>query len=148
MSIRSWIASIVISVAALVGAGAWVHAQVAQVPPRLGGTCLHGTSEQPADQLRREQAFRFAVAIDRAETGGLSPRTSPYLPFDQLRNLPPEPSGFSVQFNTDGRTYTFSLKDTLDSCHFAIFSDQDGRIYQGLPTTGAVEARVRPLELP
>jgi hypothetical protein len=28
--------------------------------------------------------------------------------------LPPTPAGFAVQVTTDGKTYTFSIKDTLD----------------------------------
>jgi len=51
-----------------------------------------------------------------------------------------------VQFYTDGPTYTFSLKDTADPCHYAIFSDQDQGIYEGEAVrTGA---RVVPAEVP
>ena len=30
-------------------------------------------------------------------------------------------------------TYIVSLKDTMDGCQYAIFSDQDGYIYEGSP---------------
>jgi len=35
------------------------------------------------------------------------------------------PAGFTVQLNSDGDTYSFSIKDMLDPCHYAVFS---GRI--------------------
>jgi len=133
-------------VGVLISPSTLTFAQTVQLSPRLGAPCLHDPSEQPADQLRREQALRFAQLVNRAEHPSFGPRLSPYLPLDQLRNLPPTPSGFQVQLDTDGRTYTFSLKDTLDLCRFAIFSDQDSRIYQAVPTTGGTE--FRPLVLP
>jgi hypothetical protein len=42
-------------------------------------------------------------------------------------------NGFKVQLSTDGGTYTFSMKDTLDPCRFTYFSDQEGVIYAGTP---------------
>ena len=42
-------------------------------------------------------------------------------------------SGFNVQLSTDGASYTFSVKDTLDACRFAYFSDQEGVIYAATP---------------
>ena len=41
--------------------------------------------------------------------------------------------GGTVIAKGDGGTYTFSIKDTLDPCHFAFFSDQQGLIYTGTP---------------
>jgi hypothetical protein len=44
------------------------------------------------------------------------------------------PEGFAVHLATDGSTgYVFSVKDTLDPCRFALFSDQAGLIYTGEP---------------
>jgi hypothetical protein len=145
------IAWTVVLVALVIGLSPLILAQTAQLPPRLGPsgpTCLHGPSEAPADQLRREQALRFASAVNRAEnnTPSLRPDLRLYRPLDQLRSLPPTPSGFQLQLNTDGATYNFSLTDTLDGCHFAIFSDQNGWIYQAVPTRGV--AQIQPLELP
>ena len=107
--------------------------------------CLHGSSEQPNQRARREQALKMARQINQAEHAGAvlppSPRT--YRPLDQLPNIPAAPDGFKLQFYTDGPTYTFSLKDTLDACHFAIFSDQDSGIYEAMPQTGV---RIVPVE--
>ena len=102
-----------------------------------GARCLHGSSEQPNERIRREQALRMAEQINRAEGFGVgSPRNRRYLPFDRLTDVPATPAGFRLQFHTDGPTYTFSLKDTTDLCHYAIFSDQDQGIYQATTTTG------------
>ena len=116
-------------------------AQPAQVPPR----CLHGPSELPDQRTRREQALRVAQDINAAETLGPlvipgKPRT--YKPLDQLANVPPTPDGFRVQFNTDGATYAFSVKDTLDPCHYAIFSDQDAFVYEGTARVGIELRRI------
>jgi hypothetical protein len=112
----------------------------AQGSAQLLAPCLHGPSEQPDQQTRREQALKMAQQINRAEHGGpalLPPQTRrEYRPFAQLPNLPSTPSGFRMQFYTDGATYAFSLKDTLDRCKFAIFSDQDEGIYQATPRSG------------
>jgi hypothetical protein len=119
-----------------------LFAQQTQVPPR----CLHGPAEQQNQRARREQAVRVAQEINRAENAGaaLMPgQRRTYRPLDQLPGIPPTPAGFSGQFNTDGKTYTFALKDTLDACHYAIFSDQESWIYEATPRTGF---QVRPAE--
>jgi hypothetical protein len=114
--------------------------------------CLHGSDEQQVDHTRREQAVRVARQINRAE-GSASYRGSlprKYLPLADPRvsyfPMSPTPEGFKLQFYTDGDTYTFSLKDTRDRCGFAIFSDQDGRIYEALPM--AANAQVLPADIP
>jgi hypothetical protein len=117
-------------------------AQSAQVLPR----CLHGPSELASERARREQALKMAEDINRAEHA--DPTMIPgqrrvYRPLDQLPNVPPTPAGFRVQLATDGATYALSLKDTLDACHYAIFSDQDSWIYEATPRTGV---QVRPVE--
>ena len=43
------------------------------------------------------------------------------------------PDGFEVQLATDGRAYTFSVKDVRDACKSAFFSDQVGVIYSASP---------------
>src|SRR5947209_13318906 len=92
-------------------------AQIAQTPPR----CLHGPAEQPDQQTRREQALKMAQQINRAENAGLTLFTGPrrsYRTLNQLQTVPPTPAGFVAQLDTNGTTYTFSLKDTLDPCYF------------------------------
>ena len=64
------------------------------------------------------------------------PRLQKYRPLNELPNLPALPAGFDLQFHTDGLTYTFSLKDTRDACHYAIFSDQDKMLYEAIPSKG------------
>jgi hypothetical protein len=44
-----------------------------------------------------------------------------------------EPAGFRAQLTTDRTTYSFSVKDTVDACHFALFSDEQGVIYTARP---------------
>lgn len=114
--------------------------------------CLHGQDEQPAERARREQALQVARQINRAEGSasfrGSMPRR--YLPLDDARvsslGIPPAPDGFRLQFYTDGETYTFSLKDTRDRCGFAIFSDQDNRLYAASPMPAS--AHVLPADIP
>ena len=97
--------------------------------------CLHGADETAANRARRQQAVQYAAKVNAAE-GTSVPRLQKYRPLDELANLPPLPAGFEIQFHTDGRTYTFSLKDTRDACHYAIFSDQDKLLYEAIPSKG------------
>ena len=107
----------------------------AQAP--LPRNCLHGGAESAADRARRQQAIDYATKINVAETTyGIGPRSQSqrgYRSLDQLANLPLLPAGFAIQFHNDDRSYTFSLKDTRDACHYAIFSDQDKLIYEAVP---------------
>jgi hypothetical protein len=54
-----------------------------------------------------------------------------YQVLNALPNLSAPPQGFAVHFATDGSSYAFSVKDTLDPCAFAYFSDETGVIYTG-----------------
>jgi hypothetical protein len=102
--------------------------------PARAQDCLHLQNETAADRTRREQAFQFARRLNAAQHTMLpSPQGQRYRHPDELRNLPPVPPGFQLQFHTDGRTYSFSLKDTRDPCRFAVFSDQDGYVYAATP---------------
>ena len=55
------------------------------------------------------------------------------MPLSQLAPAPVVSAGFRVALITDGATYVFSVKDTLDPCHFAYFSDQEGVIFEANP---------------
>ena len=96
-------------------------------------SCLHADLESAMDRARRQQAIDYALKVNAAEAfGTVAPRA--YRPLEQL-NLPPAPVGFSAQLLTDGRSYTLSLKDTRDPCSYAVFSDQDRLLYEGVPKT-------------
>jgi hypothetical protein len=118
----------------------------------IGGTasalaqeCLHAQTETVDDRIRREQAVQFARRLNAAQHSTLPGQQRQRYPApDELRNLPPVPPGFQLQFHTDGRTYTFSLKDGRDPCRFAVFSDQDGYVYAASPQQPA--ATIIPLE--
>ena len=108
-------------------------------PCSFAQQCLHGPSEQSNQRTRREQALKMAQQINLAETVIVPPQPGQpkYRPFAQLLNVSPTPAGFKLQFYTDSTSYAFTLKDTLDACHYAIFSDQDKGIYEATPRTGA-----------
>ena len=108
-------------------------------------TCLHDASETPANKTRRDRAILVARQINTAEAMGLAPRRpgQRYRPFEELTMISAIPEGFALQFHTDGQSYSFSLKDMRDPCRYAIFSDQEGLIYEALPMRP--EARVVPL---
>jgi hypothetical protein len=107
--------------------------------------CLHVQNGTAADRMRREQALQFARRLNAAQHSTLPGQQGQrYRAPDELRNLPPVPPGFQLQFHTDGRTYMFSLKDNRDPCRFAVFSDQDGYVYAATPQQPA--ATIIPLE--
>jgi hypothetical protein len=94
--------------------------------------CLHGDNETPDQRGRRQAAIGSARQINTAESRVFS-SAGAYSGLSGLPNVAPPPAGFEATVSTDGATYTFSVKDRLDPCHFALFSDQDGLIYNATP---------------
>ena len=98
--------------------------------------CLHGDDETPVQRTRRQRAVELAEAINDAQgmVRPFGPRENrgTFLPFELLPNLPEVPAGFRVQLDTDGRTYSFSIKDTRDPCRYAVFSDQSSDLYEAI----------------
>jgi hypothetical protein len=112
-------------------------AATAQAPAE---DCLHDRRESTGNRDRRERALRVAAAINAAEVRIIGPKpTQKYQPLDRLFNVPATPPGFVLRFYLapDASSYLFSLRDTLDACHYTVFSDQDGRIYDGTARRGA-----------
>jgi hypothetical protein len=106
--------------------------------------CLHGSNETPANRTRREKAVELAHAINDAQNyarGLRRPSDTRYFTLDQLEKLPETPSGFRVQLVTDDSSYSFSVKDMMDPCLYAVFSDQSGDVYEAVPSPS--KARVR-----
>ena len=94
--------------------------------------CLHGPDETPEQMNRRRQAVQTARQINTAEARQ-SPVTGVYVALAELAPAPVVPPGFKVALMADTASYTFSIKDTLDPCRFALFSDQDGLIFEARP---------------
>jgi hypothetical protein len=86
------------------------------------------TEEQIA---RRRAAITTARQINTAEAQAFSAGRK-YFPLALLKGVT-VPNGFDAQVSTAGDNYTFSVKDTKDECHAAVFSDQQGLIYTGMP---------------
>ena len=98
----------------------------------LAGACRHDSAATAADRMRRDQALALARAINQAE-GLAAQRTREYQPLAALPNLPPAPQGFRVRLYVDDSGYMFSIKDERDPCHYGIFSDEHGRLYEMSP---------------
>ena len=95
--------------------------------------CVHGPGETLANRTRREQAVDFAHRLNRLEADAvrLNPRGQYQRP--STLKLPPVPADFELTFHTNGRIYAFSLKDALDPCNYAVWSDHDGLVWAGTP---------------
>jgi hypothetical protein len=100
--------------------------------PAQERACLHGPSETPAQAARRRAAVEFARLINTTETTAHG-QAMTYYALSDLHTIPAPPEGFKAQLSSDGTSYTFSIKDTLDPCRFAFFSDQEGVIYTATP---------------
>jgi len=98
---------------------------VAQQP-----SCLHGPDESPAEQMRRRQALVMARQINSAQVAARQ-QMNAYQPLPLLQRVGPPPVGFVAHLAVDQNGYAFSIKDSIDPCGFAWFSDQDGVIYNG-----------------
>jgi hypothetical protein len=90
-----------------------------------------GSAPSEEQIARRRAAITTARQINTAEAQGF-PAARKYFPLALLKGVT-VPDGFDVQVSTDGESYTFSVKDTKDECHAAVFSDQKGLIYTATP---------------
>src|SRR5204863_9792132 len=98
-------------------------------PPQ---NCPQGPSETAEQAARRRAALQMARQVNTTEAQA-NQQGHTYYALSDLPGLASEIDGFKVQLSTGGGTYTFSIKDTLDPCRFAYFSDQEGVIYSGMP---------------
>lgn len=100
--------------------------------PAPAPKCLHGSSEKADERARRMGALEFATKLNTLEAAGKMQAQSFYT-LEDLPLLPKLPDGFKAKMSTDGLSYAFSVKDTIDPCGFAYFSDQDAVVYSATP---------------
>ncbi len=122
--------SILVAIAALL---------LLSVPVLAQQQCLHGPNEDAAQKARRQAGLTLVRAINTAEANEGAVKAKKYLPLAELTVDLTKAQGFAVQFTTDGRAYSFILKDTTDPCGFAYSSDQNGVIFQGYPINWGVQ---------
>lgn len=110
-------------------------------------TCLHGSEETSSQRARREAAIRYVEQVNAAQETlrdelGVSGR------LDELPRIDGPPVGFVVLLTVDDYNYAITLKDVLDPCRYAVFSDSHGIIYEAAPlldSESAMAAAVPPL---
>lgn len=119
-------------VAGVVGVLSWSAAGARQLPFPIAVACKHDEGSTVADRTRRDDARALARAINRAQADAAA-QTRQYWPLADLPGLPATPEGFQLRLYTDGAGYVLSIKDERDPCHYGIFSDQHGRLYEMSP---------------
>jgi hypothetical protein len=92
-------------------------------------SCRHDRKATQEDRDRRSQAMVLAKAINAAQARQVR-RAGQYQPLSNLADLPSVPTGFDLTLYADRSGYMFSVKDRLDPCRFAVFSDQVGLLYE------------------
>ena len=102
------------------------------------GQCLHGQDEVAAQKARRQAALGFVRAVNTAENNEGMYKAKKYLPFEELTLERRIVEGFELQFTTDGKGYSFLLRDKTDPCGFTFSSNEHGIIFQGYPIDYAV----------
>jgi hypothetical protein len=95
-------------------------------------TCLHGDDETPGERQRRTQALAFVRGVNTAQARTYSGEKT-YKRLPDLGNVPAIPAGFAAHLAVEREVYAVAVKDTLDPCGFAFFSDQNGLIYNARP---------------
>ena len=119
--------------------------------PASAQECLHGSTERPEQQARRQQAVQVARVVNTIEANqpGRSPQrflrheelaTSPYAlrqadsvkPFNFVPGQEVVP-GWELTLNVTDNGYWFMVKDKMDSCGFAYISNTTGLIYKAEP---------------
>jgi hypothetical protein len=107
--------------------------------------CSHGPNEDAVQKGRRQFALSVVRAINTAEANEGKTKVGKYLPLVDLSiDLTKERmQGFEVQFTTDGKSYSFILRDTEDLCHLVFATNELGKIYQGYPIDFGVQPVVK-----
>lgn len=102
-------------------------------PPMMAQqpACLHGPHETPDQLARRRLALTWVRQINTFQIHGLA-NAKTYQPLSAFPEIQ-TPAGFSTQLIINTMGYAVSIKDTLDPCLFAYFSDQEGVIYSAQP---------------
>jgi hypothetical protein len=98
----------------------------AQIKP-----CVPATNT-PEQQARRRQLVQLARQINTAESQAISSTRTP-LPLEGIAPTLNFPKGTAFQLAVKDESYIFTIKDTLDPCQSALFSDESGLIYAGEP---------------
>lgn len=119
--------TLVIGAAIVVGVLASVQGQ-APAP----AACLHGPQETPEEAARRRTAVTLARRINTLQNAAFQ-QDRRYRPLTELPEVSSPVDGFAVRLAADDASYVFAVKDTLDPCRFAFFSDQEGLIYSAEP---------------
>ena len=105
-------------------------AQAREQFPGVGPVrCRHDAAALPQDRARRAQALALGRAITVAEATAVRASRS-YQPVRALPGLPIIPAGFRLVLRADEDGYLFSIRDESDPCHFTIFSDERGQLYE------------------
>jgi hypothetical protein len=97
----------------------------------IGTTQSFPQTENCSPRERRATAIRVARQINTVEAATFR-ELGRYQPLSQLA-ISVADDDYLVQLSTDGVAYAFSIKDRVDPCHGAVFSDQAGIIYTGAP---------------
>jgi hypothetical protein len=105
-------------------------------------SCLHEDAERQPDRLRRDEALALAKAVHERQAL-LVRQSRRYHQLSELQPLPGTPAGFEMRLLADSSGYVLSLKDVTDPCHFAVFSDQAGLLYQKSALSAPVVAQPR-----
>ena len=103
------------------------------VQPARFPTCHHDAQSSPTHRERRRQAIEMARAVHEAQNRMLvtSRRYASMPDLDQA--LPTPPDGFRLKVYASEDGYIASLKDTTDPCHYGIFVDESGQVYEHTP---------------
>lgn len=99
--------------------------------PAQSTDCASNAPLTDAQIARHRSAVNVARQINTAEAQQSS-KTKRYVPLSELAGVT-VPEGFEAQVSTDGESYMFSVKDSVDPCKSAVFSDQNGLIYTATP---------------
>jgi hypothetical protein len=111
-----------------------LSASPARFEPRLTAQqqkCLHAGDETPEQATRRRLALTLVRRINSEQILQFA-RAKTYQPLSAFLDIQ-SPAGFSTQLIVNAAGYAVSIKDTLDPCSFAYFSDQEAVIYTAQP---------------
>jgi hypothetical protein len=95
--------------------------------------CLHRDGESTAERVRRDDAVRYLISVNAAQTRSQQ-SDGRYLSLTEIGSTRTAPLGFVPRLVVDRWSYIISLKDLFDLCGFTLFTDEHGVIYESHPS--------------
>lgn len=101
--------------------------------PAQAQRCLHGVTESAGERSRRQAAVRFVEELNSVQVRQHQ-QQGRYAALSEVRETSSAPVGFVPRLIFDRFGYLLKVTDLFDPCGFALFSDEQGVVFEAYPS--------------